>query len=128
MPLKQYVIIISAAAGVSLVALGLVIFFIDPFLSPTVGVIVFYLSLGFFILSAASVLGLLLQVKVLKSDEVMYRLVLRALRQAALFAVFGVALMFLQSHRLLTWGTGVPLILLLALLEYGLNVSEKRSL
>jgi len=128
MPLKQYLIIMSAAAGVSLVALSLVIFFIDPFLSPMVGVIVFYLSLGFFILSAASVLGLLLQVKVLKSDEVMYRLVLRALRQAALFAVFGVALMFLQSHRLLTWGTGVPLILLLALLEYGLNVSEKRSL
>ena len=118
----------SAAAALGLVALGLVLFFIDPLLSPMVGVIVFYLSLGFFILSAAAVLGLLFQVKVLKSDEVMYRLVLRALRQAALFAIFGVALMFLQSQRLLTWGTGVPLILLLALLEYGLNVSEKRSL
>lgn len=128
MPLKQYVIIMSAAAAVSLVALGLVVFFIDPTLSPIVGVTVFYFSLGFFILSAAAVLGLLFQVKVLKSDEVMYRLVLRALRQAALFAVFGVAIMFLQSHQLLTWGTGTPLILLLALLEYGLNVSERRSL
>ncbi len=128
MPLKQYLIIMSAAAGISLVAFGLVVFFISPVLSPMVGLVVFYLSLGFFILSATAVLGLLFQVKVLKADEVMYRLVVRSLRQGALFAIFGIVIMFLQSKRLLTWGTGVPLLLLLGLLEYGLSVGERRSL
>lgn len=128
MSLKQYLIIMSIATGLSLAGFLLVLFFIDPNLSTMLGPLIFYLSFGAVILGTASVVGVLYQVYAKKSDEVVYRLALRSFRQGALLAVFGMLSMFLQSKHLLTWGTGVPLLLLLVLLEYGLSVSERRSL
>src|SRR3989344_1093310 len=126
MSLKQYLIIMSIATGLSLIGLVLVLFFIDPVVSPILGPLIFYLSFGAMILGATAVIGVLYQIYVKKTDEVVYRLAARSFRQGALFALFGALSMFLQSKHLLTWGTGVPLLLLLVLLEYGLSGSEKK--
>ncbi|PIV84226.1 MAG: hypothetical protein COZ28_02520 [Candidatus Moranbacteria bacterium CG_4_10_14_3_um_filter_44_15] len=90
---------------VALVALGLVIFYVNPFRDGILGQTLFYISL-FFLITGAATLFLFWLRRRFANNETVYLNVGISFRQGMLVAL-AVSLMFLlQSFRLLVWWDG----------------------
>ncbi len=102
---------------VALVALGLVVFYVNPFRDGILGQTLFYISLFFSITGAATLFLFWLRRK-FANNETVYLNVGVSFRQGMLVAL-AVSLMFLlQSFRLLVWWDGGLIIVGVLLVEF----------
>ncbi|PIU79469.1 MAG: hypothetical protein COS72_00325 [Candidatus Moranbacteria bacterium CG06_land_8_20_14_3_00_43_56] len=105
MTIRGYLWGMRFSTFVALVALGLVIFYVNPFRDGILGQTLFYISL-FFLITGAATLFLFWLRRRFANNETVYLNVGISFRQGMLVAL-AVSLMFLlQSFRLLVWWDG----------------------
>ena len=94
----------------------LVVFKIDPFGAGGLAFLLFYCSLGLAMTGTVTLLGLTLRL-FFQPKEVFFRHVSDAFRKAAFLSFLIIALLYSQTHSLLTWWNVLLLILAVVLLE-----------
>jgi len=105
MTIRGYLWGMRFSTFVALVALGLVVFYVNPFRDGILGQTLFYISL-FFLITGAATLFLFWLRRRFANNETVYLNVGISFRQGMLVAL-AVSLMFLlQSFRLLVWWDG----------------------
>lgn len=102
MTLKSYIWGIRLVVLVSLIALGLVTFYINPESQDVAGKVFFYTTL-FFFLSGIFNLSLLWLRKNLMRDGGISENISLSFRQGALLAIMAIGFLILQSLRALVW-------------------------
>ena len=102
MTLKSYIWGIRIITLISLVALGVVIYYVDPENSGLIGILLFYL-VAFFVLSGIFNLILIFLRRKLLGSEMAVKNIDLSFRQGILLAVMIIAIMILQSYRMLIW-------------------------
>jgi len=117
MTLKQYLFLMSIAAGLCWVAWFFMVLSTDPNQSNMLIFIFFYFSLYFAILGTFSVIGFLIKMKIIKNDEIIFRHVKKTFRQSIILATLIVLALFLLQRNLLTWWNSILLALLFVVLE-----------
>ncbi len=125
MTLKKYLILMSLCTLFCWLAFVLVINYIDPTEANFLGFLFFYFSLFLACLGTMSVLGFAIRMKIFR-DEIVYKQVSAAFRQAIMFSILVVGSLFLQSKSLLTWWNILLFILALTVLEF-FFISYKRK-
>lgn len=116
MTLPAFVILMFVSTAAAWTAWFTVLFKIDPFVDGGLGFLLFYLSLGLSLTGTITLLGMTVR-HFYQPEEASFRRVLNSFRQAAFLSVLVVALLFLQSHRLLAWWNVLLLILACVVLE-----------
>jgi len=102
MKLKVYIWGMRIITLLSLMALGIVIFYVNPESAGIFGVVLFYLII-FFVLSGIFNLFLLFIRKKLLGKEMVAINVGLSFRQGILVAIFCLIILILQSYRILVW-------------------------
>jgi hypothetical protein len=125
MTLKKYLILMSICTLFCWLAWVLVINYIDPTETGVLGFVFFYSSLFLAVLGTMSVFGFAFRMKIFK-DELVYKQVGTAFRQAVMFGVLVVGSLFLQSKSLLTWWNIILFVLALTVLEFFFISYKKR--
>lgn len=103
----------------------LVVNLIDPTETGVLGFGFFYSSLFLACLGTMSILGFWLRMKIFR-DEIVYKQVGTAFRQAVMFSILVVGSLFLQSKSLLTWWNIILFILALTVFEFFFLSYKKR--
>jgi len=116
MTLGKYLFLMTMATLLCWGALALVVFFVDPEQSGTVGILIFYLAAFFAIIGTASIFGFLVRY-FFKPRDFAFVQVKNSFRQAIWFAILVVIVLFLQSKGLIAWWNLILLVLALAVLE-----------
>ena len=124
MTLKTYLTIMLLGTAICWAAWVVVINSIDPETTNLVGLLLFYSSLFLAIVGASAILGFLVRFILLR-QELVFRQVVRAVRQSFLLAAVVVASLIMQSSHLFTWYNALFLIIGLTVLEFFL-ISYKR--
>jgi hypothetical protein len=109
MTLRSYIWSLRVFTLISLVALGLIILYIDPKGSGIFGKVLFYISLFFSLSGIINLVFLRLRRKMIHADREGDNVGL-SFRQGALLAVLAVGLLILQSMRVLVWWDGLILV------------------
>ncbi len=123
MTLRAYVWGMRIITLLSLVALGAVIFYVDPESSGIFGIVIFYVTI-FFALSGIFNLFLLFIRKKLLGKELVSVNVGLSFRQGLLLAIFCFIILILQSYHLLVWWNALLALAGIFLVEfYFLNKS-----
>jgi len=117
MTLSKYLILMSLASVVCWVALGLVIFYMNPTSSGVVALSFFYVSLFLAVVGTFAVIGFALRSKIM-GGELIFHQVAIAFRQAFWFGILAVVSLWLQSRGILTWYNLILLILALVVIEF----------
>lgn len=121
MTLRSYVWGMRLLTLVSLIALVLVINFVDPEKSGIVGKLLFYLILFFVLAGFFNLILLWIRKRTMGQEAVLLNVGL-SFRQGILLAILSAGLLILQSFRALTWWDGLLLLAALFLAElYFLN-------
>ncbi len=102
MTLKSYIWGIRIITLISLVALGAVIYYVDPENSGLIGILLFYLA-AFFVLSGIFNLMLIFLRGKLLGSEMAVKNIDLSFRQGILLAVMIITIMVLQSYQMLIW-------------------------
>ena len=102
MTLKSYIWGIRVIILISLVALGAVIYYVDPENSGLIGIALFYLA-AFFVLSGIFNLFLIFIRKKFLGSEAVAKNIDLSFRQGILLAIMVLVIIFLQSYRILAW-------------------------
>ena len=102
MTLRAYIWGMRTVTLLSLLALGAVIFYVDPENSGLIGIVLFYLA-AFFVLSGIFNLCLLFIRRKLLGDELVAENIELSFRQGMLLSVIVLAILILQSYELLVW-------------------------
>ena len=102
MTLRSYIWGIRTINLISLCALSLVIYFVDPEKSGWGGILSFYIALFFFLAGFFNLLLILLRKAGLGSEASIRGLRL-SFRQGILLAVLSIGILILQSQRILFW-------------------------
>lgn len=123
MTLKSYLWGIRTVNLFSLIALAIVIYFIDPLSSGLVGISLFYLIL-FIVLSGIFNLILIWFRKMSLGQEVALSTLSLSFRQGILMAILMIILLIIQSQRILFWWSGLLSIAGVFLLELWLLSKE----
>lgn len=105
----------------------LVIFSFDPAVAGLTGFFLFYISIFLSIFGSFSVVGILIKYKIMKNDEVVFRQVKRTFRQAFVFALFIVVILFLAQYEFLNWWIFSILLTLYVFVE-GLFFTNRKHL
>jgi len=116
MKLKSYVWGMGLISLISLIAFYLVAVNVDPAASGAAGKALFYLVL-FFFLSGLFNLLLLGSRRVFLGSEVAFHGISLSLRQGILLAILAIALLILQSFRMLFWWDGLLVLAGIFLIE-----------
>jgi hypothetical protein len=117
MSLKYYLIIMSVATLVCWVAWLMVLYYINPTEAGVVGFLIFYSSFALAVLGTFSLLGFFGRVWFSK-EQIIFRHLGVAFRQAVWFAILLAVSLILQSQGLLTWWNGLLLITFLTIVEF----------
>ena len=117
MSFKKYLILMTFSTFVCWIIWLLVLNYIDPQEAGFLGFIFFYFSLFLSLVGTISIVGLFIRMKILK-DELVFRHVSTAFRQAILFSILIIGALFLNSKSLLTWWDMVLFILALSVIEF----------
>ena len=94
----------------------IVIHTIDPTKSGFLGFFLFFVTLGISVLSSVTLIGTLLRVW-MKKDQVVYRHVVRSLRQGLILTALFLVALILSGIGLLVWWVLVLLVLIASILE-----------
>jgi hypothetical protein len=117
--LKEIVLVAKILTPLAAVALGVLIFVVDPFQIGALGIALFFVSLAIFLLGMLIILGSLRHKK--EGLSSVY------LRRSALAVGLVLVLLFLQAIRGLFWWNALILILLVFGLEFYLTVKVDES-
>ncbi len=124
MTLKTYLTMMLLATAICWAAFVLVLTTVNPFKTNTIGFLLFYASLFLAVLGSGAVIGFIIRFIALK-QELVFRQVAIAFRQAFSLAILVVALLILQSCRMLTWWNILLLITAVTMMEFFL-ISYRR--
>ncbi|MFH0829073.1 MAG: hypothetical protein V1907_02745 [Candidatus Kerfeldbacteria bacterium] len=116
MSLTRYLTIMGIGTAISSASWIIVLMFIDPETIGFVGVALFFVSFFLMIFGIASIVGFVVR-RLFQRYEVAFKLVAISFRQAILIALMLSGTLFLQSRRLFTWWTSIPLLVFLSLVE-----------
>lgn len=116
MSLRLYLIIMSLVSLCAWIAWFIVLHAIDPTKSGFLGFLLFFLTLGISVLSSMTLFGTLIRVWV-KKDQVVYRHVVRSLRQALILTSLFLVALILTGVGLLAWWVLMLLVLIATVLE-----------
>ena len=125
MSLKQFIIVMLIATLVCWGAFIMVVFNVDPDVSGATGFILFYLTLLLALTGTISLIGLFVR-RAIDRKQLVVRQVALSFRQAISFSILIIALIYLQSQRLLTWWNLLLLMAALTVLEFFLISYKKR--
>ena len=103
----------------------LILNIIDPEVTNWIGFSLFYSSLFLSILGAASIFGFVIRFIAMK-QELVFRLVKDAFRQAFLFSFLVVACLLLMSRDLFSWLNMILLVFAISVFEFFLLSYEKK--
>ncbi|TAK95621.1 hypothetical protein EPO05_03620 [Patescibacteria group bacterium] len=107
MTLKAYLWGLKFATLLSFVALLSVVWFFDPYREGWIGLVLFYLSVLFFFSGIFATMLTAGRRRAAESEEVLFINVGMSFRQGVLLALLVVALLLLQSFRVLVWWDGL---------------------
>ena len=116
MTLKSYLWSLRIGTLLSFSAWGLVVFFIDPKKSGIWGQFVFYFSF-FLVLSGMFILLLTRLKKISKKEELAFAEIGISFREGILLSLLVIALLVLQSFRILVWWDGLLVVAGIFLIE-----------
>ncbi len=116
MPLNRYFIIMGTGTAIAAASWVMVLMFLSPQVSGTIGVALFFVSFFLVIFGIASIVGYLAR-RLFQRDEIAFKLVALSFRQAILIATLMTGSLFLQSRGYFTWWTALLLLLFLTLIE-----------
>ncbi|MFA6160283.1 MAG: hypothetical protein WC678_04340 [Parcubacteria group bacterium] len=124
MTLKSYIWGIRIITLISLVALGAVIYYVDPENSGLIGILLFYL-VAFFVLSGIFNLALIFLRRKLLGSEMAVKNIDLSFRQGILLSIMILAVMILQSYQMLIWWDALLVVVGIFLIElYFLSSKE----
>lgn len=126
MSLKNYLMIIGISTLICWLSCILVIVFINPYQTGWLSFMFFYASLFLALIGTFSLLGFGLRF-LMNKNEILYKQVNIASRQAVLLALLVVSICVLQSQRLLFWWNIIVLVFLVTLVEVLLILKKKHS-
>lgn len=116
MTLRSYIWGMRIVTLFSIIALALVVYYVDPEGSGAVGKAIFYLVL-FFVLSGFFNLLLLRLRQKMTDEENAHATVGLSFRQSVLLAILAIGLLIMQSFRILVWWDGLLLVAGIFLVE-----------
>jgi len=126
MSLRLYLFIMSIMTALCALAFGYIFFTVDPEITNSTGLALFYLSLFLSIIGAAAIIGFVVRFVIFR-QELVINSVKTAFRQSFFFAGFIVASLMLLSKNLLSWLNLLILIIGLSALEFFLLSYGKPS-
>lgn len=115
---------ITGMVFITLISLGsfvVILFNIDPHTADFFSLALFYFSLFIFGMGFFTLFGIWLR-KLLSKKELGFAQVVKSFRQGTLLAVILIGAFILQSFRILNWGTGLLIVILVMGLEIYLNI------
>ena len=128
MTLRQYITIMILASILCWTAWGVVIINIDPFTDTGIGFSFFYVSLFFALLGTLSVFTFLIRQFTSREVLPMYRYVQRSFKDAFLFSIVLIVLLFLQGKAYLNWwNTLIFLIALIFIVSFNISTKKKST-
>lgn len=116
MTFRDYLLVMSAGTGAVWIAFAVVLLFIDPSRSGTLGFALFYATFGLSVIGTFAIAGTAVRTH-LHPEDVVSRQVARALRQAILVAAILIGSLMLLAVGLFRPWTGILLVLAAALVE-----------
>jgi hypothetical protein len=126
MTFRKYIILICLGTIVALGGWILVLAFVSPAASPIIAPVLFYLTLFFSLFGLFTLAGLILRLA-WKKEEILYRQMNFASRQAILLSLLLVSTLFLQSFRSLFNWTIWCLVVVFVALEVILMAWRRRA-
>ncbi len=126
MSLRLYLILMSLVSVCAWVAWFIVVHAIDPIRSGFLGFFLFFVTLGVAVLASSTLLGTLVRVWA-KQDEVVYRHVVRSLRQGIILTTLFLISLILSGLGLLMWWVLVLLVFIATILEIIFLGSTERA-
>ncbi len=126
MSLRLYLVIMSIVSVCAWIAWFIVIHTIDPTRSGFLGFFLYFVTLGISVLSSLTFLGTLVRVW-FKKNELVYRHVIRSLRQGLILTSLFIVALILFGIGLLVWWVLLLLVLIAAVLEVILLGSTESS-
>ena len=127
MTLKQYLILMSIGTITCWIAWVCVLINTDPFLSSWLVFLFFYISLFLGIIGSVSIVGLILQTIIIKTEDIIFRNVKKTLKQGVLVGFFTIFVLLLQQFRFLGWWNAILIFVLFLLIE-GVVLSGRKYL
>lgn len=130
MTLRQYLTVMSIGTLACLLALGLVLFRIDPFQDGGLGFFFFYTSFFLSSVGFCSTLAFLVYFFFLKSDIPPFQLVQRTFLAALGIAGIATFLLLLQARAVLNWWnvlTFLGIVIFLLLFRFSLHLSKQQE-
>lgn len=118
MRLKQYIILMLISAFLAWLALGLIIFGINPDEAGLGVYFLFYVSLLAALSCTLSIFGLAIRSWILKQNGIVSRQAAESFRQAMLLSAFFVGILYFQSKHILNWRIIILFIAALSMLEF----------
>jgi len=106
MTLKSYIWGIRAVTLFSIAALGLIVYYVDPEATGTVGKALFYLVLFLVLSGLFNLILLRLRKKITTSENALAQVGL-SFRQSTLLSLLAIGLLVMQSFRVLVWWDGL---------------------
>ena len=117
MTLRQYLVLMSIGTTICWGVWFIIIGNIDPQEGGVLGFVFFYTSLFLALSGTFSVIGFLIRKKMPKNDVVVFHHVRHTFRQGLLITSLVLLALLLLQFKLLTWWTGVLVVLLFLILE-----------
>ena len=127
MTLRQYLLMMSVGTIICWLIWILVVGNIDPIETGLVGFVFFYVSLFLALIGTFSVIGFLIRQKMVKNEAVVFHHVRHTFRQGLLFSLLILVALLMQQFELLTWLTGILIVLLFLVLESIIFANRKHK-
>lgn len=127
MTLRQYLLMMSIGTIICWLIWILVVGNIDPKETGSIGFIFFYVSLFLALIGTFSVIGFLIRKKIIKYEVVVFHHVRHTFRQGLLISLLILIAMMMLQFKLLTWWTGVLVVLLFLVLESIIFANRKHK-
>ena len=116
MTFRAYLIIMACVSACAWLAWFVILYAIDPTKSGALGFFLFFLTLGMAFLSSVTLLGTAVRFW-MKTQDIVYRQVVRSLRQGLILTVLFIVALDLAGQGLLAWWVLILLVLIAAFLE-----------
>lgn len=116
MTVRAYLIVMTCVSIVAWVTWVVVLHAIDPTKTEFFGFFIFYVTLGLALLSSLTFIGTLVRIW-FKKNEIIFKQVIRSLRQAILLTVLFLASLALLSTGLFVWWTMILLLVIVVFIE-----------
>ena len=116
MTLRSYLNLMIVATVLATASWFLVIYYIDPFKTGVIGLVLFYATLFFTLVGIFTVVGFKIRQRLL-NNELIFSLIGLSFRQAIWLAIIIIGLLVMQGARILTWWDALLLTFSVVLLE-----------